>query len=192
VAFPILLVVFCFGYEFGPSPPFHNHTYGRRSIHRETIACSLCYEQIITPLASRIKTVTGVTCLSSPPHVVLIMVSQVGSGVNIDTVMGIAIGYPCITCGGNFWGPVPDAGRRPIIVWSVEVMKPTISSCPRYRLPTSRDPKRLTSLMYPFYSLPILTCAVRVLAPPAPLRPTLVRQYSAASCRSMCHDCVGV
>ncbi len=180
----------------GQTHPFHNHTYVRRPIHRQTIACPLCYEQIITSLCFANQDGDGGATCPSSPYAVLIMVSQVGSGVNIDTVKGIAIGYLCITCGGNFGGPVPDTGndvgRRPIIVWSVEAMKPTIPSCPRYRLPTSRDPKHLTSLMYPFYSLPILTCAVRVLAPPAPLRPTLVRQYSAASCRSMCHDCVGV
>jgi hypothetical protein len=37
----------------------------------------------------------------------VIIVSYLRSGASIDTVMGIAIGYLCITGEGNFGGPVP-------------------------------------------------------------------------------------
>ena len=37
----------------------------------------------------------------------VIIVSYLRSGASIDTVMGIAIGYLCITGESNFGGPVP-------------------------------------------------------------------------------------
>ena len=113
------------------------------------------------------------------------IVSYLRSGANIDTVMGIAIGYLCITCEGNSGepslSPENEARRRPVIV---ELQRP-IPSCIRYRLPTPRDPKHL-QVGEPPSSLYLFGLALyeSLGFPPALLRPAFAWHYSAASCPS--------
>lgn len=73
-------------------------------MRRQTIACPVCYEHIITlPCFAN----QDGDCGAPYPLQSVIIVSYLRSGANTDTVMGIAIGYLCITREGNFGGPVP-------------------------------------------------------------------------------------
>ena len=98
-------------------PPLYTHGSARRSMQPSKHSVSHRYEHIITSLCFANQDGNGRTPY---PMRSVIIISYLRSGANINTVMGIAIGYLCITYGVVISGdpslfPRNEAGRRPVM-----------------------------------------------------------------------------
>lgn len=96
--------------------PPSNHTSARRPMHRQTSACSFHYEQIIT---SHCFANSGQSRRSSLPHAVVMLVSQLRSGVNIiqpwTSPSAIYPSHANIISGSSL-SPGHEARRRPLLI----------------------------------------------------------------------------